>query len=127
MKASATQQDPSFLVFLPILCALWADGLLEEGELRIVHRTLDKADWLTQEGRAEIHAWLDVDAPPDPSVFESAKARVQEGSNRDGRTLTQVGLNLATAAGSGDGPWANPAALATLGALESELGLAGPE
>ncbi|MGI9627072.1 MAG: acyl-CoA dehydrogenase, partial [Longimicrobiales bacterium] len=28
---------------------------------------------------------------------------------------------------SGDGPWSNPAALASLGALESELGLAGPE
>lgn len=124
---TSPQDDPTFLVLLPILTAMWADGLLEEGELRTVHRVLDDADWITPEGMAQIRTWLDVGDPPDPGEFETARARVADVATREGVTLARAGLALAAEGRDEDGEWASPAALATLGRLEAELGLAGAE
>ena len=127
MNPSTLEQDPTFLVFLPVLCAVWADGLLEEGELRVIHRVLDEATWITPDGMSLIRAWLDVDRPPAASDFENARALVGDAVTRDGLNLARAGLALASEGGREDGPWATPAALATLGRLEVELGLAGAE
>lgn len=127
MSTVSHQQDPTFLVLLPILCAVWEDGLLEEGELRVIHGVLDEADWISEEGHRQIRAWLDVEDPPAPDVFEKARALVSDTLSRAGLNLARAGLALAGEQDPGGDPWTSPAALAHLARLEEGLGLAGPE
>ena len=127
MSSVSHQQDPTFLVLLPILCAVWEDGLLEEGELRVIHGVLDEADWISEQGRQQIRAWLDVESPPDPETFERARAMVSETVSRSNLNLARAGLALAGEQDPSGDPWSSPAALAHLAKLEEDLGLAGPE
>ncbi|MDH3224304.1 MAG: hypothetical protein OEO23_11360, partial [Gemmatimonadota bacterium] len=127
MTSAQSEQDPTFLVFLPILCAVWADGLLEEGELRSIHGILDEASWITEAGRAQMRHWLEVGDPPAPHEFETARALVADAVSREGFNLVRAGLALAGDRNEDGDPWATPAALSTLARLEEELGLAGQE
>ncbi len=138
--------EPTFLAFLPILCAVWADGLMEDEELDAVSGALEVAEWMTPEGRTDVHAWLDPAAPPAAPVFAEALKRIRGGA-RGSVTLSRAGITVAQRAvrhqmhlralegvEPDDGalaaasvvPW-HDEALATLGRVELELGLAGPE
>ena len=125
----ALTREPTFLVFLPVLCAVWADGLVEDEELDAVSRAVDGADWMTPEGRDRVRDWLDPRTPPTPTVFGEA-ARVIRSATRNGAlTLTRAGLAVVEADpahGSGAIPWRDDA-LATLGRVELDLGVAGAE
>ena len=113
--------EPTFLAFLPLLCAVWADGLMEESELGAVSRALEAAGWITAEGGARIADWLDPAAPPTPDAYGAALAVLREGA---GSSLTLAGAGMSMVAR--DAPWRDEA-LATLGQLELELGLASAE
>ena len=138
--------EPTFLAFLPILCAVWADGLMEDAELDAVSGALEGAEWMTPEGRAEVYAWLDPAAPPGAPVFAEAVKRIRGGA-RGSVTLSRAGVTVAqravrhqmhlralsgvepddgALAAASVAPWRHQA-LATLGRVELELGLAGPE
>ena len=138
--------EPTFLAFLPVLCAVWADGLMEDAELSAVESALDGASWMAPEGRAHVRAWLDPSVPPAASVFAEAVTRIR-GSAGSSVTLSRAGIAVAQGAvrremhervlsGVDPGettvaeativPWRDDA-LATLGRVELELGLAGPE
>lgn len=120
-------EDPHFLLFLPTLCAAWADGLLAEKELRAFHRVLGDAEWMPPESRVRVAAWLAPHEPPTPSVYGQAVERVRSLNVRQGTTLARAGLDLASNVAPEDGSWSSPSTMATLGKLESELGMAGPE
>lgn len=122
--------DPTFLAFLPVLCAVWADGLMEDDELSAISRALREAHWMTPEGRERVRDWLDPSAPPAPTVFGEATALVREAADRGTLTLTRAGLAVAEGrtrdVPGRRAPWRR-AALATLERVELELGLAGAE
>ncbi|MDE2982553.1 MAG: acyl-CoA dehydrogenase family protein [Gemmatimonadota bacterium] len=122
--------DPTFLAFLPMLCAVWADGLMEEDELSAITRALRGADWMTPEGRERVRDWLDPSSPPAPTVFGEATALVREAAGMGTLTLTRAGLAAAESDAQGApgqrAPWRGEA-LATLERVELELGLAGAE
>ncbi|MDE2876209.1 MAG: acyl-CoA dehydrogenase family protein [Gemmatimonadota bacterium] len=126
----ALSREPTFLAFLPVLCAVWADGLMEDEELDAVSRALDGAAWMTPEGRARVRDWLDPSNPPAPAVFGAAAAVIRSASRNGTLTLTRAGLAVAEAdparAGRGALPWREEA-MATLGRVELELGVAGAE
>ena len=138
--------EPTFLAFLPILCAVWADGLMEDAELNAVSGALEGAPWMTPEGRADVRAWLDPAAPPAAPVFAEAVTRIRGGADSS-VTLSRAGVAVAqravrremhlralegvepdddALAATSVVPWRDDA-LATLGRVELELGLAGPE
>ena len=122
--------DPTFLAFLPILCAVWADGLMEDDELSAVDNALREADWMTPEGRARVRDWLSPGAPPAPAVFGQAVAMVHQAAGGSTLTLTRAGLAVAEGHQQGvpgrQAPWRG-AALATLERVELALGIAGAE
>ena len=120
-RSPRLSDDPSFLAFLPVLCAVWADGLMEDAELSAVSRTLDEAGWMTHEGRAKVLDWLDPALPPSPAVYGAALERVRDGRGR-GMTLATAGVWVAGL----DVPW-RADALVSLAPLERALGLAGAE
>ena len=123
-------REPTFLAFLPVLCAVWADGLMEDEELDAVSRAIEDADWMTAEGRARVRDWLDPASPPTPAVFGEATAAIRSAAENGTLTLTRAGLAVAEAGSPGTPPEAVPwrdEALATLGQVELDLGLAGAE
>ena len=138
--------EPTFLAFLPILCAVWSDGLMEDAELGAVSGALGGAGWMTPEGRRKVRDWLDPSSPPAPPVFAAATTTIQSGAGSS-LTLARAGVAVAQAAvrrrlhlmtlygeepaaelrsAADTVPWRDDA-LATLGQVELELGLAGPE
>ena len=124
-------QEPSFLVFVPLLCAVWADGMVDEVELAAIRRALDDADWMTQEGQARVREWLDRKSPPPTAVYAAATAAIQATAGDGVVTLTRAGLALVEASTppdvrTGPPPWCAEAA-ASLGWLETEMGLSGGE
>ncbi len=123
-------QEPTFLAFLPVLCAVWADGLMEDEELDAVSRALDGAAWMTPEGRARVRDWLDPCNPPSPAVFGAATAAIRATARKGTLTLTRAGLAVVEAdparAGGDALAWRDEA-IATLGRVELELGVAGAE
>ena len=142
----ALSPEPTFLAFLPILCAVWSDGLMEDAELSAVSGALDGAGWITPEGRRRVRDWLDPASPPSPPVLSAALTAVRSDAGSS-LTLARAGVSVAQSAvrrqvhlktlyGEEPGaemlataetlPW-REGALATLGQVELELGLAGPE
>ena len=123
-------REPTFLAFLPVLCAVWADGLMEDEELDAVSRAIEDAEWMTAEGRARVRDWLDPASPPTPAVFGEATAAIRSAAENGTLTLTRAGLAVAEAGSPGTPgeavPWRDEA-LATLGRVELDLGLAGAE
>lgn len=128
--APALSREPTFLVFLPVLCAVWADGLMEDEELDAVNRALDGASWMTPEGRVRVRDWLDPSNPPSPTVFGAATAAIRAAARKGTLTLTRAGIAVVEAdpagAGRDVGAWRDEA-IATLGRVELELGVAGAE
>ena len=125
----ALTREPTFLVFLPVLCAVWADGLMEDEELDAVSRAVDGADWMTPEGRGRVRDWLDPRTPPTPTVFGEAAQVIRSATRNGAITLTRAGLAVVEADpahGGGAIPWRDDA-LATLGRVELDLGVAGAE
>ena len=122
-------REPTFLAFLPVLCAVWADGLMEDEELDAVSRALNGADWMTPEGRARVRDWLDPHTPPTPAVFGAAAQTIHSAVGNGTLTLTGAGLAIVEtdpAYAAGAIPWRDDA-LATLGQVELDLGVAGAE
>ena len=131
-QAPSLSRDPTFLVFLPVLCAVWADGLMEDAELAAVSRPLGEAKWMTAEGRVRVRDWLDPASPPTPDVYGRATAAIRAATETGTLTLTRAGLAVAVAdtetpgTPAGAAPWLDDAR-ETLGRVELDLGLAGAE
>ena len=122
-------REPTFLAFLPVLCAVWADGLMEDEELDAVSRALNAAVWMTPEGRARVREWLDPQAPPTPTVYGAAARAIRSAAGNGTLTLARAGLAIVEAHPAyraGAVPWRDDA-LATLGQVELDLGVAGAE
>ena len=117
-------REPTFLAFLPVLCAVWADGLMEDDELDTVSRALDGATWMTPEGRKRVREWLDPCNPPSPMVFGAATSAIRAATRNGTLTLTRAGMAVVEARGAV--AWRDEA-VATLGRVELELGVAGAE
>lgn len=124
-------REPSFLVFLPLLCAAWADGMIDEVELAAIRRAIDDAEWMTDEGRAQVREWLDRTTPPATAVYAAATAAIRTVAGTGVVTLTRAGLTLVEASALSGVPTGPPAwradAAASLGKLETDLGLSGVE
>ncbi len=119
---------------------------MEDAELNAIESALDGAVWMTPGSRAAVRAWLDPAAPPAAPVFADAVTRIR-GSADGSLTLSRAGIAVARHALTRDVhagalpdaeptdaalaeaealPWRDDA-LETLGRVELELGLAGPE
>ena len=120
-RSPRLSDDRTFVAFLPVLCAVWADGLMEEAELSAVEQAVDGAGWMTAEGRSRVLDWLDPGLPPSPAVYGAALERLRDGMG-DSRTLAMAGVTM-----SGRVAEWRADALGTLVQLELALGLSGAE
>ncbi len=94
-------EDPRLAAFLPMLYVAWADGELEEGEIRaICART---SELLDQDCAIALGRWIDPERPPAAADLQLLLGAVRGASERlskaDRLSLSELGLELAKASG----------------------------
>jgi acyl-CoA oxidase len=125
------KDHPELLPLLPLVYVAWSDGVLEPEELSRIFERVAHQDWLDDEARALLRAWLDPAAPPSPHALESLRARLERPAESDGdahrRSLLSLGVELAHLDGQASSSLSRPNARSALDQLEAELGIAGRE
>lgn len=104
---------------LPLLYAVWTDGTLAEQESAPLTTV---PDWLDEEDRALLAAWLDPGQPPAPTALLRLRRAIRErlGEGAGDLTVAELGAVLASSAAMRSGQVAT--ALERIGA---ELGFTG--
>ncbi len=116
---------------LPLLYVAWADGLLTPSEIQAARDRLADEDWMTDADRAQVSAWLDPAAPPDATTYFRWIRTIRQASRQipdvAHKSLADLGVDLATLSGSGDGAGLPPEARLALQEVEALLGVVGEE
>ncbi|NIP56467.1 MAG: acyl-CoA oxidase [Gemmatimonadetes bacterium] len=116
--------------FLPMIYVAWADGVLTPGEIQRICDRIEGAEWLDEEGREILSAWLRPDAPPTPKALAKLEERIRERARelpeRAGRSLAELGLEIAGGGGSGEA-WESGRARRALEEMEGDVGVAPSE
>lgn len=124
-------ERPELLPFLPLVYVAWADGVLTGDELERIRERVARQEWLDDEARGALDAWLRPDAPPSPSSLQALRERLRglggglSGDTR--RSLASLGIELARIGGADDGPWSAPEARRALEEMEAELAVPAEE
>ena len=117
------------LPFLPLVYVAWSDGVLTPAERDRIRDRLAREEWLDQESRSLLQAWLNPSAPPSASSLEALRNRIKALGGGLGvearRSLAALGIDLARNKDQ-EGGWLDPAAQ-TLLDLEDALGIVGSE
>ena len=116
---------------LPFLYVAWADGLLTPSEIENVRERVSAQDWLAEADRAQVAAWLDPANPPDATTYFRWVRTIRQAAHHipdaAQKSLADLGADLATLAGGGDGASIPAEARLALGEIEDLLGVVGPE
>jgi acyl-CoA oxidase len=103
--------------------------MLSAAEMSALHSWVDDQRWLDEDARAELVPWLDAGAPPSPTevgaLAQRARALAPEDVAGATRSLTDLGLALARAAGSD--ALSSDDAVEDLRGLEAALGVVGTD
>lgn len=117
--------DPQLLAFLPMLYVAWADGGLDEAELRTI--CAQTAALLEQECGTALGRWVDPERPPGAADLQRMLAAIRAAAGDLSKTerlsLAELGIEVARAHGVEPGPHE----VAALASLESALGVVGSE
>ncbi len=116
---------------LPFLYVAWADGLLTPDEVAAVRDQLATQTWMGAADHEQVAAWLDPQNPPDATTYFGWVRTLREAAHHipdvAGKSLADLGADLATLAGSGDGSGMTPEAHLALSEIEDLLGIVGDE
>ena len=119
--------SPELMAVVPLVYVAWSDGLLSAAELTEIRARLAAAEWLSRDARQQLAAWLDPASPPPAALLERMREAMRALPASPHASLVELGQGLAHAHRGSDGPWATPAARATLAAIEASLGVVGRE
>jgi acyl-CoA oxidase len=117
--------DPQLLAFLPMLYVAWADGDLQDGEIKEICTLTTSL--LGQDCGSALGRWLDPKSPPSAADLQRLLKAVRRGSegltDAERLTLSELGIQIAHAGGMQLGGAERQA----LDELERALGVLGPE
>ncbi len=93
--------DPQLLAFLPMLYVAWADGGLDEKEIRAI--CAQTAQRLDQDCGSALGSWVDPERPPSATELRQMLTRIRAAadslSDEERLSLTELGLEIAKASG----------------------------
>ena len=122
---------PAALPFLPLLYVAWADGELTRAEIESIQAKLAGQSWPEEGAHEALQSWLRPDAPPTPNQLQSLLRTIRAlGSDlpaEQRRSLVELGVELAQAAGKGAQEWPTAEVRRALGEIEETLGVVGAE
>lgn len=120
---------PELLPLIPLVRSAWADGILTPEELRAFQANVEAQDWLPEDARRALAAWLDPDDPPAPSDLHALETRMRGAVDPDAESLpaslAELGLRLGSREADPD-LW-DDEARERLHLLETGLGVVGVE
>ncbi len=115
---------------LPLVAAVWADGVMSEIERGAIEKHLLLEEVLAPEAMAELSTWIDPSSPPDAATLAALKRSIRRidlsSDDESTASLSDLGLAIWTAA-DGQGRWTEAGALSALRAAEQAAGLLGRE
>ena len=133
---SATSQldvkfSPGVLSLLPLFYVGWSDSVLSPSEMKLIHRAIDKINFLTDDDKKYLIKWSDPTNPPPEEVFKSWVQTIRKHSEdlpeSKKSSLVDLGLEIATASTAYKSAeiWKSPATKSALNDIESALGIQG--
>ncbi|MCA9592667.1 MAG: acyl-CoA dehydrogenase family protein [Myxococcales bacterium] len=97
--AQSLERDPRACATVPLLYIAWSDGLLTDDEIASVRKAMEGFDWIADDARQSVSAWLDPKAPPSPTeldkLLDVIRRHSADLSQSKRHTLANLGLELA--------------------------------
>ena len=95
--------SPGVLSMLPLFYVGWSDSVLSPSEIKLIHKTIDTIEFLSDEDKEYLISHTDPKTPPSEQVFKSwLKAiRAQADQIEHGQKCDLVSLGMAIAKSSG--------------------------
>lgn len=95
----AEELTPGILSFLPLFYIGWSDSVLSPSEIKLIHKQLDKADYLTPSEKQYLIKYTDPKHPPGPEVFKYWVEVLREHGHdlqaEDRQSLAELGVAMA--------------------------------
>ncbi|MEM7416920.1 MAG: acyl-CoA dehydrogenase [Gemmatimonadota bacterium] len=135
MKTSLTNAkgwpDRTELVpFLPLVAAVWSDGVLSDEERAALEDHVLASDAFDDDTRDALAPWIDPAHPPDTESLAALRRAIRRAEIEDDgestASLTDLGLALWSTVGE-IGPWHDDETVSRLRASEAAAGLLGRE
>ena len=114
---------------LPMFYVGWSDSVLSPSEMDVIHKQLDKLDFLTQDDRNYLVKFTDPRFPPAPEVFKEwvkeIKLYSSEIDDSKKTSLVNLGIELAQASigYKSEEMWKSPNTKSALLEIEQALGV----
>ena len=125
LHSEKVQDNPTLLIFLPIIYMVWSDSVLTPTEIQTLENVIRNQEWLSPEEQKFLLGYLNPQNPPSSQELRSWLDIIRKVGLKPERreSLVDIGVRLATSKsnGSGNGPIARAAA--SLSGIEQSLGL----
>ena len=129
MTNSSTQFTPGVLSMLPLFYVGWSDSVLSPSEMKLIHKKIDDAEFLSKEDKAYLIEWSNPKNIPSDAVFRSWVKALKEYSidfdliNK--KSIAKIGAEIPQASihYKHDEIWKSPKTIDALEDIEQALGL----
>jgi len=121
--------SPGVLSMLPLFYVGWSDSILSPSEVQMIHKQMEKMDFLTEADRSYLIKWTNPVDPPTANIYRdwahAIKTYSKDIPEDKKQSLAQLGLAIAQSSTGykSDEIWNAPATRKALSDLEANMGL----
>lgn len=121
--------SPGVLSMLPLFYVGWSDSVLSPSEMKLIHKKIEEADFLTDDDKAYLIKWSNPKEIPSEDIFKSwVQALKRNAVNLDlinKKSIAKIGAEIAQSSihYKQDQIWKSPKTITALEEIESALGL----
>ena len=128
-SSTLTEITPGILTMLPLFYIGWSDSVLSPSEIKLIHKKLERADFLTQQEKEYLIKYTDPKNPPPKEIFkywvEVLKENAHDLEGIKKKSLVDLGIEMAISSTdyNEEEPWNEPKAVAAIKDIEKAMGL----
>lgn len=133
MPHNTTIQElsPGVLSLLPLFYVGWSDSILSPSEVAMIHRRIEKYNFLTEEDKAYLIKYSNPKNPPSEEVYkywlQQFKLASVNFTSSETSTLAELGLEMARASNSDENSiWKDQDTVKAINAIQKTMGLESP-
>ena len=125
LDSEKVQDNPTLLLFLPIIYTVWSDSVLTPSEIQTIEKVISKQHWLSPEEQHFLLGYLNPQNPPSSQQLKKWLEAIRKvGLKPESReSLVDIGVRLAKSQANGSGTGKIVMAAASLSGIEESLGL----
>ncbi len=95
----AVKQNPSLVIFLPLLYTVWSDDVLTPTEINTLHALINKQQWLSTEERSFLLSQIDPSNPPSAEDLRNWLKEIRKVGVSHAISFASLGNALASLSG----------------------------